>query len=971
LLKQCLFLILFFVLCFASSEAQKPVFRTINDLNGLPSNTVYDLIQDKSGFIWVAHDKGLSRYDGRSFVNFYSKSTKARGVSNLMQIGDDIWCQDFIGNHYQVFKNNDSLEKADQILETAIYRPTVNNGTDELVFIATDSFGVYNIKSKKTAFFLFHSRDENPISLKLNNKVVVYNNGIVESADGTVVDRFKPYEVEYLFYIVATGDKLFGFTRDKYPYVFEDLNINKPIHVLKPDLFIQSVVQVGTEIWVCTSTGAYCFDLDMRPLYGGFCFFDGVSISKVCKDNEGSYWFSTLNKGIYYVANLNIKLFNYEGAAMTAIAVNETKNQLVVGTDRNEVLAFNSDQSFIKKFAFGVNKEVTSMCFIDDGLFVCNQNLTFLDHDFKQKWSFATPVKDVAMYKSGQFFTAIPNGIAFHNTTQSSQFLPSWVITDADHTLNIKEVKSYHISTQSSRGRSVAYDEVNNILYASTSAGLFYYSDKKQGEIMLDNKSVFASQIHIVGKDVYAATFSSGLVKIENLKAVSFLTKEQGLYSNTVFKFYVDRNKFWLLEEGMLQSYDLKTKRFDDYSYNDGLPRAEIKGLVVYKDQVHIATNSGLVVFDKQLSTQNAVAPRLALTGYKVNGSKLVDLDQASLRPEQNNIDISFSVLSYRGEGALAVSYQINDNPWVPIANDLRILSLNALTSGSYTIRIKALNEDGVACIKPLELQFNIARVWYKRWYSLLLFASLAGLTLYLVYQRRIESIKSTNNLLAEKLKLEHEVQQSMLVSIKSQMNPHFLFNALNTIQSYIYTNDKEKAAMYLGKFSDLTRSILAMSNKETISLTEEIRTLQLYLDLEQLRFDDTLTYRFEVDFNIDTDSIQIPSMLIQPYVENAIKHGLLHKKDNRLLLLRFTSDTYNLHIQIDDNGIGRKKSALLNAQKSKKYDSFAINANQKRLDILNYGSKVNIVMRITDKINDNGEPTGTLVELSIPIIKS
>ena len=206
-----------------------------------------------------------------------------------------------------------------------------------------------------------------------------------------------------------------------------------------------------------------------------------------------------------------------------------------------------------------------------------------------------------------------------------------------------------------------------------------------------------------------------------------------------------------------------------------------------------------------------------------------------------------------------------------------------------------------------------------------------------------------------------------MLSSIKSQMNPHFIFNALNTVQSYIYTNNKENASLYLGKFSELTRNILDMSNKEKVTLAEEIRALQLYVELEQLRFEDKLSYSFDIDKNISTETITIPSMLIQPYVENAIKHGLMHQKDLWKLLISFSLKDNSIEVIIDDNGVGRKASEAINKQRNKNHNSFATAANEKRLDILNKGLEKSISLFCIDKIDQNGYAKGTTMILNIP----
>jgi LytS/YehU family sensor histidine kinase len=225
------------------------------------------------------------------------------------------------------------------------------------------------------------------------------------------------------------------------------------------------------------------------------------------------------------------------------------------------------------------------------------------------------------------------------------------------------------------------------------------------------------------------------------------------------------------------------------------------------------------------------------------------------------------------------------------------------------------------------------------------------------------------NKLVTEKMALENELNKSVLTSIKSQMNPHFFYNALNTIQSYIFINDKKNASTYLSKFSKLTRLILEMSEKEYLRIGEEIEGLQLYLSLEKMRFEDNLSYSIEVAPEIDVDLYKVPPMLIQPYVENAIKHGLLHIKTERKLQLTFSLKGQGfLEVVIDDNGIGRQRSAVLNQYKAGQHQSFANKANETRLAILNKDSLNKLGIEIIDKQNEVGEALGTRVVLQIPI---
>ncbi|CAN5360522.1 hypothetical protein BH09BAC1_BH09BAC1_19020 [soil metagenome] len=214
----------------------------------------------------------------------------------------------------------------------------------------------------------------------------------------------------------------------------------------------------------------------------------------------------------------------------------------------------------------------------------------------------------------------------------------------------------------------------------------------------------------------------------------------------------------------------------------------------------------------------------------------------------------------------------------------------------------------------------------------------------------------------------ELEQAESELKAIRAQMNPHFIFNALNTIQSYIYLNDKQNASNYLGKFSRLTRMVLDMSNHELVSLRDELEALTLYLELERMRFEEVLVFEIQVDAALDTESIKLPAMLIQPYLENAIKHGLLHKKDNRELYCGFKLIAQNLVVTIEDNGIGRQRSGELNVAKMDNHKSFATQANSKRFNLLNKNGDEAVGAEYTDKVDSEGRAAGTVVLLTIPV---
>lgn len=232
--------------------------------------------------------------------------------------------------------------------------------------------------------------------------------------------------------------------------------------------------------------------------------------------------------------------------------------------------------------------------------------------------------------------------------------------------------------------------------------------------------------------------------------------------------------------------------------------------------------------------------------------------------------------------------------------------------------------------------------------------------------QLKYEADKKEADINALKL-LQSETE---LTALKSQMNPHFIFNALNSIQELYTVGDKKTANEQMGNFAQLTRKILDVSSKQNIELSEEIEIITKYLELESMRFENNFTYQIHIAEEIDEDYTTLPPMLIQPYIENAIKHGLMHVKGNKILKINFKSDKelQVLKCIIDDNGIGRKAAAAINKKRPFYHQSFATSATEKRLQLLNQNKTNVIAVVFEDKEDETGNSLGTKVTLRIPL---
>jgi LytS/YehU family sensor histidine kinase len=249
-------------------------------------------------------------------------------------------------------------------------------------------------------------------------------------------------------------------------------------------------------------------------------------------------------------------------------------------------------------------------------------------------------------------------------------------------------------------------------------------------------------------------------------------------------------------------------------------------------------------------------------------------------------------------------------------------------------------------------------------WFYILL-SFLITLLIIAIYYYRLKQITTKNNLIIDKLKLENYLNKSKVKLIKAQMNPHFFFNALNTIQSFITTNETEEATSYLNKFSRLTRMILEMTDKNWITIEDELRMQTLYLDLQKVRLSD---FDFQINLNQkNMNQITIPTMLLQPYIENAIIHGLAHKLGPKRLLLDFNTESNLLNISIKDNGIGIEKATTINKKNTSKNTSFATKATLERLEIINR-NECEISVETHEMMDTNKQSLGTEVKITMEI---
>jgi LytS/YehU family sensor histidine kinase len=239
----------------------------------------------------------------------------------------------------------------------------------------------------------------------------------------------------------------------------------------------------------------------------------------------------------------------------------------------------------------------------------------------------------------------------------------------------------------------------------------------------------------------------------------------------------------------------------------------------------------------------------------------------------------------------------------------------------------------------------------------------LAGMIAGLIFFFRWR-VRQERERVAERSEAQQRLARSEMRALRSQMNPHFIFNAINSIQHYVLTNEKELANKYLVKFSRLMRNILELSKEELISLKDELETARLYLEIESLRFNNAFEFNIDSDPSLDVGAIRMPPLLIQPFIENAIWHGLLLKEGPKRLNIIIRGSGGNVEIVVDDNGIGREMAGKFQNEELRR-KSFGFEITKERLEQLQLANGVTIDFEVEDKM-ENGSPAGTQVRIKI-----
>jgi ligand-binding sensor domain-containing protein/anti-sigma regulatory factor (Ser/Thr protein kinase) len=463
----------------------------------------------------------------------------------------------------------------------------------------------------------------------------------------------------------------------------------------------------------------------------------------------------------------------------------------------------------------------------------------------------------------------------------------------------------------------------------------------------------------------------TGLIYLNlKTKETKLWQQSDGLVFNHVHESaFDDHQKLWIAAYNKFSIFDPLKNSFENFSLPINENNYAYNSRMVKLHNGNILGNMGQTFIEwlPEKIKKNTTDLPVLINRIIVNDSSvwLNNNDEIKLNHKQGNFSIEFGVVTGLEKSRYQLQYKLDgfDEKW-KIADAQNTAVYTNVPEKKLIFRVRTISVDNSWQGKETTLAITVTPPFYRTsWFRILAALVFAG-AIVLLIRLRINSIRKSEK---QKNEFNQMLNEWQLKALRSQMNPHFIFNCMNSIDMYILKNDAENASRYLNKFAKLVRLILSQSNDMYVPLGKEIEMLKYYLELEALRFDYPFSYAINCSDELDLDETEIPSMLLQPYVENAILHGLRHKKATGNLNILVSRKDNSLFCIIEDDGIGRERSAEINATRTGKHESRGTILAEERLKVMEK-DKGKPVINIIDLKDENGIASGTRVEITIPM---
>ncbi|MBV7532609.1 two-component regulator propeller domain-containing protein [Chitinophaga sp. sic0106] len=1041
--KAVIFTFLPVILLYLQSTAQSPFshkFTHLDITNGLASNHVSAILQDRKGFIWIA-STALQRYDGTNLITVASFDR----VPGSIYYDDICLCEDRSGRIWMGTPDNIRVYDPVTSKVKTVKIPEHRNSPEDLScsHILEDHLGVIWASTNDG---LLRYDEKNNVFNKATNIPEHFrqqiHDAIVEDNEGNIW-----FSGQHQAFILS-ADRSTLYHKDFNPKRIPVLDIGTSFKKIYIDKYRQ--------LWMAGRGGmayryntasmqldTFHFLAELRPARHWDAVFD------IHGDAAGNIWMATEPAGIFRYNQLKQQFdlnipgnnndpqglhYDYEANCI----MSDREGYLWVGTDhginimslhgqsfktldqRTPFLSVNTKlpQAEVTGLFQGTNGNVY-IGYWGKGFACLSPDLSIVNtyaHDAIDRthsipeerslvWSFAE-LKDGTVLigqENGNLSLFDPVNKRFVRHLQSDA-LKQQTLLDIhpynDTTVYIGLYKkglaawnpqtdqfTYYNALLDSLKRPASVMDIvpqkdGKLWLATSTSGLLLFNPKTR---QIEHRHSFRwdKKVYVNVTSLYQyndTTLLAGtdhglwIVNTINRSSHPILNNRQ-LFDEWILSIAGDRNQnIWLTTQHGFYKLKLKQEKLqsfvqgDDIIDNDRKVRRRI--LELQNGMLLIGASDHAVSFDPAHLQVAPPPPDVTILNMRVMdstiqiGQALRDTSPIQLNHRQNFISIEFKSLQYHQE-KINYYYQLEgvDEKWVS-AEGLLVAKYTNLPPGLYTFLVKAANATGTFSDNVTVLQINILPAfWQTDWFRMLAII-LAIAVIYLYVRFRINLIRREAR---QRASIQQEMAQLEMKALRSQMNPHFIFNALNSIQIFMMKNETESALSYLSRFAKLIRNVLDNSQLNNISVSREVSMLENYMELEKLRFTDQFEYKIIIDPNLEADMVEIPTMIVQPFVENAIWHGLVHKKEKGRVTITFEEAPGRILCTIEDNGVGREKSAAIKQMQGHSHHSRGLQITRDRLAIYNSRFHVEAGFEIEDLYDSEGKAAGTRVVLWFP----
>ncbi len=935
---------------------QSPHFNSVGERQELPCNEIFDLYEDQEGYLWLGTEIGLYRYDGKSFQSMRNGTLSGRPVVGTTEVGRRKFAFSFNSHVFEIL--GDSLHVLPVGKEILPHSYPMLMEYNQHLYMAGPK-GIYKMDSLDR-WSPVYTRDSALVQACHN--LVLFG----EKLYWTIGSELWQYDGEKAKRIPAKFPKLADSSLSYY-----HININNygtfvvnvfdgQMYKLQGDRWEQirnpallkamqgrkltKLSCIENNLFILTFNGMICYNLETGKVR---TFYNGMPCTDLIRDREHTTWVSTLGYGLLQIPELRFETFFSRNVAAGQDQINRVEASAYgvyytgLSGDIGLVSGPNEAVQYIRTPSAS---DITCLSSTVDGKVVIALN-NFIYRLKGTELSLlqgpTPPIKDFIKTPDGTIYFAASSGLYIN---------PKGTVDGA-----------YRL--HENWFRVLSYNAEQNTLWAGSVSGLFQI---KNGQVV--DSFLFGQMINAVAwmpstRHLYVVSRNNVLHKIsENkLELVDLNHNDE----TQIYNLSVNGDYLYMATSQGLELYNTRSGEINRFRIQDGLASNMVYDLCLYENRIWLATSKGLQVLplypQKKRTKPVFYLHELKVQEESVNPKTLVQLNKGE------EIQVNLDILSFASMGEFHIEYSLDKKNWEKVNIGQTNFNTRILQTGdqSMYIRVKDYIGNESEC---LEVRLKVIPPFWETpaFYAVLISGSMVLVTLFFfVY---LQNVKRKQRNALEKARLKADVIESQLTALKAQMNPHFIFNSLNSIYELIILSDPKEAASYLNKFASLLRKVLENSEKESLSLLEECEWLGLYLELEKLRFGTDFSYQIDISEVQDPYDIMMPTMLLQPFVENAVKHGLLHKEGIKRLDIEFKEEMDVLYCTVRDNGVGREAAERFKMQRRKSHKSFATQAIHKRVEMLNSSNRFHIQVEIRDLHFPDDSPAGTEVEIQIEL---